>query len=329
MNNQKNILITFDYELFLGSKSGHCSKCMLEPTELLLDVLLQNNAKSIFFVDILYLFRLKNENNSKTNEDYLKICQQLQKIKQLGHDIFCHLHPHWLNAVYLPTTNEWNLNDISKYRFHNLSDFEKNFVFEISNSLFYEILGENTAMNGYRAGGLCIQPFEEFKPHFEKYKIENEFSVMPGFHQKVEIQYFDFKNTPKENVYNFENELLNVDINGKFKQFQITTLPNFKNYKLFWRKYWNKILWKMNIRHFGNGVALSGFPIENNGLDIASIENMDFFSKKYYWNYLEKNNYLHLISHPKAVNRHNISSFASFLKKAAQRFSINYDFRKI
>ena len=36
---KKNLLITFDYELFLGRRSGRPLDCILQPTQLLLDKL--------------------------------------------------------------------------------------------------------------------------------------------------------------------------------------------------------------------------------------------------------------------------------------------------
>ena len=61
----KNLLITFDYELFLGRRSGRPLDCMLEPTKLLLDKLKLYGAKAVFFVDCTYLCRLKEQ--GKTN----------------------------------------------------------------------------------------------------------------------------------------------------------------------------------------------------------------------------------------------------------------------
>ena len=53
------LLLTFDYELFLGGKSGTVNNCLIKPTDLILKLLKKNNLSSIFFVDTIYLYRLK------------------------------------------------------------------------------------------------------------------------------------------------------------------------------------------------------------------------------------------------------------------------------
>ena len=52
-----NILLTFDYELFFGSKVGSVQSCMLNPTEQIMRILDQSNTKATFYVDIGYLLR--------------------------------------------------------------------------------------------------------------------------------------------------------------------------------------------------------------------------------------------------------------------------------
>jgi hypothetical protein len=47
--------------------------------------------------------------------------------------VFLHIHPHWLDATYLPAINQWDFPDLSKYRFENLNKQEQDFVFEVSN----------------------------------------------------------------------------------------------------------------------------------------------------------------------------------------------------
>ena len=71
MKIRKNILLTFDYELFLGKRSGSAQKCMIEPTNELLKILLKNNAKAIFFIDTTYLDQLERVsiNHQKAKKD--------------------------------------------------------------------------------------------------------------------------------------------------------------------------------------------------------------------------------------------------------------------
>ena len=56
MKQKKNFLLTFDYELFLGSQSGTAQNCLIIPTNKLLALLSETKSNAIFFIDILYLF---------------------------------------------------------------------------------------------------------------------------------------------------------------------------------------------------------------------------------------------------------------------------------
>lgn len=56
---EKQILFTFDYELFLGSKSGSVKNCMLEPTKNVVAILNKNNVKGIFLLTVLTYFDWK------------------------------------------------------------------------------------------------------------------------------------------------------------------------------------------------------------------------------------------------------------------------------
>src|ERR1700739_3552615 len=102
---KKNILFTFDYELFLGKKSGSVNRCVLEPTQKLLAIFSEYKISgAIFFVDTTWLIRLKEVafNNSAAKKDFEKIVEQLRDVVSRGHYVFPHLHPHWINASYLP-----------------------------------------------------------------------------------------------------------------------------------------------------------------------------------------------------------------------------------
>src|ERR1700752_3016553 len=109
----KKVLLTFDYELFLGKKSGSVENCLLLPTESILNILDKYKIPSVFFVDATYLLKLKELKDSYTNvaSDYAKIVAQIRKMISGGHDVYLHLHPHWKDAQYLPEINQWKLEE--------------------------------------------------------------------------------------------------------------------------------------------------------------------------------------------------------------------------
>ncbi len=99
MKATRELLLTYDYEPFLGIKSGSAEKCALEPTEALRAVMNRYRAKAIFFVDTLYLLNLKKQ--PEFEKSFLAIAKQLKEMHNEGHYIFPHIHPHWLDAAYI------------------------------------------------------------------------------------------------------------------------------------------------------------------------------------------------------------------------------------
>ena len=90
MAEQKKILITFDCELFLGKRSGSVPNCMLLPTTKILWLLKKHKITAIFFVDMLYLCRLKEEAEKHTQAkgDFENIQTQIIEMAEQGHYVF-------------------------------------------------------------------------------------------------------------------------------------------------------------------------------------------------------------------------------------------------
>ena len=59
MKKVKTLLFTFDYELFLGKRSGNVIESVIEPTQEVLNILSEFSCKAIFFVDTTWLIKLK------------------------------------------------------------------------------------------------------------------------------------------------------------------------------------------------------------------------------------------------------------------------------
>src|SRR5262245_49236870 len=119
MKEKRNILLTFDYELFLGRRSGTVQNCLIIPTASVLRILKKNKIKSaIFFLDTVWFRRIQAE--ASCDEDVSKVREQLVQIIRDGHYVFPHIHPHWIDARFDKSTGQWMLGDISKYRFSNV-----------------------------------------------------------------------------------------------------------------------------------------------------------------------------------------------------------------
>lgn len=337
----KILLFTFDYELFLGRRSGSVQKCLLEPTNRLLRIFdTYHISHAIFFVDTMYLIRLKEAAGlyEKARVDWERIREQLTEIVNSGHYVFPHLHPHWLDAKYLAASNQWTLADTTKYRFDSLSKTERDKIFDQSMKILPDIMGSVVSYHytdGFRAGGWSLQPFETFRPYFEKYDIKYDFSLLPGKYQFTDAQFYDYRVCPDKPVYRFSNQVEKEDRNGTFTEIAITTL----RYPAMVEKmdnYWQKILWRLNNRSSGDGhgvisKTLKGFEEseEQNGhLQRASIELLNWITWRLYRKNIEKNNYMHFISHPKMLSEHNFYMLDKLLSWVYTKYSIETDFNK-
>lgn len=341
---QKQLLITFDYELFLGRKSGTVDECMILPTGKILKILNKYGIRAVFFVDSVYLLRLKEMaiQHKICGDDFEKVSGQLCELIQQGHFVFPHIHPHWLDATYNADNNNWSLNNVSKYRFHNISIEERAKVFDGSIHLLKSIIHPkfpSYILNGHRAGGWCIQPFTDYKSYYEKHEIQYDFSVMGGFYQFTDTQYFDFTAAPEKSIYKFNDDVCVEELSGPFTQFNISSLeinPVLNTVNKFWLKFQYKVL---KDHTFEKGIGqeakdiTSTFPSDMNGKNMGnshweriSIELMTTVKLGRYLNFLENNNHMHFISHPKMITNHNLAIFDKFMKKATHKYSFESDF---
>ncbi len=334
---EREILITFDYELFLGERSGTAQDCLIRPTELLLQLLEKFKLTAVFFVDTSYLLRLSECSEAGCESDLELIRSQIVSIAKAGHYVFPHLHPHWLDARYDMSSGEWRLTDYSKYRFHALAQADRKRLFDGSMSLLSGML---TAVNGhkpvigYRAGGWSLQPFADFQPYFKSNHITSDFSVIPGFNNLSEAQYFDFSECPSQSIYRFTDDPCKPDPNGQFIEYSISTLRINWIHRLAGRA-WNKVLWKRGVRSMGKGM---GVPTPRDGSqntgsmgstenETLSVELLTAARLPLYKAHLRDNTYVHLISHPKMVSVHNLKTFERWLQFSSRHFKLKTDFR--
>ena len=341
-SNLRNVLFTFDYELFLGSKSGTAKNCIIEPTNTILNLLNKYKIKkSLFFVDTIYLMRLFDVDDESAKEDYQLVSEQLMQILRNGHYIFPHIHPHWLEAIYNKESKQWVLQNIEKYRFHNISNEEKNLLFRISVNfirMLQDKAGIHYDIDAYRAGGWCIQPFQDFKPLFEEYNIKYDFSVLSGFKLLNEKFYYDFSDFPAEKIYRFDEQIEEFSNGGKFTELAITTI-NFSNLIKINSKILLKILNKLSIRNFGDGIAVNK-PQENflnddfensdhANIEMTSVDLLTLFKLRGYKKLVDNNSYVHFITHPKMISRHNLFCFEKYLMFLNKNYRLETDYKEI
>lgn len=341
--NEKNLLLTFDYELYLGSLSGTVENCLLKPTREIIRILDEQNVKNaIFFVDTTYLIRLAAQ--PQCSGDLEKITEQLTELIRKGHYVFPHLHPHWEDAVFDEQRHQWLLSDLSKYRFHNINRERQEFYFEQSIAFIRDLqqrAGRSYAIDAYRAGGWCLQPFDAFAPFFKKYGIRYDFSVLKGFRKVTRDVFYDYTKVPLKPSYHFKESIDAEDKNGEFTELSISSL-DFSGQNLFLNKLFNKYLWVTKKRSMGDGISITQTEeafirevetqerkSDMQNIEMASIELLTLYKMRLYKQQLEENDYLHIISHPKMLSLHNISMFRQFLSHAKTNYQLNTDYKTI
>lgn len=343
----KNLLITFDYELFLGRRSGRPLDCMLQPTARLLEILNHYNASSIFFVDTTYLCRLleQSKTHPECKEDFDAISNQIMKMIEQGHYVQPHIHPHWLDAKYNAQTRDFDLTNINRYRFHQLSEEDRKTVFHSSIDVLKKIIHPHFPeykINAFRAGGWSIQPFSDFKEQFIEHNIQYDLTVVNKLYQFSNAQIFDYSDTPEKDVYRFEDRVDEEMTIGKFIQIKSSAIPITKKMDLSDRLYKKLLnLFKLD-KDYGLGeghppIQIKGREAKSkNGINIfsgthevASFENLSLIKLQVYKKHLTDKNYLHLVSHPKMLGRHNFYVIDKFLKSVYNKHQIETDFIKI
>lgn len=327
MSQRKNLVLTFDYEPFLGKRSGSTKKCIIDPTNALLAIVEKYKAKCIFFVDLLYLSKLKNI--PELYKEFEEIKNQLVSLHLNGHFIFPHIHPHWVDSVYIKDERQFDLSNLSRYSLSMFSISEISDLFTDAMNLLND-MGISYSVYGYRAGGWCIQPFSNYKDLFLRNNVLFEFSVLPGYKNESSTQAFDFSDVTMNRPYGFSDKIEKSDIKGLFKEFPISTIY-YNSWVLLQDKIIRKYLWKSGDIGSGDGISAHTASLKTNlnNQEMISIDVLTIAKLKSYKSYINNNDYMHWISHPKMFTRHGLNTFEKFLKYSHSKFDIEYDFNKM
>lgn len=242
MFKKKKVILSFDYELFFGDKSGTVQKTLIEPTNAILDAMDSVGFKGNFFVDWQMLKYLNEEKTERTLADYHIIKEQLKYMVSRGHRIELHIHPHWVDAKY-NGDGTW---DFSEFRHYSLNSFTEDKVVEMFKegaALLTNIAREVDPaykLCAFRAGGWAVQPFDKIRKGMESAGIYIDSSVMPGRAIKCEFSECDFLTAPNpiKGYYNFNQDVCKEEKNGRFTEMLITSFNPNALYKLTRRLSW-------------------------------------------------------------------------------------------
>jgi len=250
-----NILLTYDYELFFGSKTGTVEKCLIQPTNILRNMAHRTGIKLVFFVDVGFLKQLENFRHFPAVEaEYVLVKKQICELADEGHDCQLHIHPHWEDSVHDGTS--WKMNT-QRYKLDDFSDQD-----------IYRIVGEYKAIlekwtekpvHSYRAGGWCLQPFWRVKKAFTDFGIRTDSTV---FHQgkfTAGNYYYDFTSAPDLSSWHFNEDLCKSELNGTFREIPIAAY--FYKPLFFW-----KLFALGRLKPFQHKPIGDGFPMDSPGL---------------------------------------------------------------
>jgi hypothetical protein len=341
MSEQKLLLFTFDYELFLGEKSGSVQECLIGPTNKLLNLLDECAFKAYFFIDTIYLLRLREKamHHGPAKTDLDALTQQLVQMVKNGHEIHPHIHPHWMDAVYNPVINDWSLREKRHYSFASVSMEQQMRLFDQSVGIIRYVLDlakVTQPVDSYRAGGWTIQPFVHFRPRFLQFGIRHEWSVVPGKYQLSDAHSFDFRGAPAdEPVYHFDEDPCRKDAKGPFTEWTISSITmsgieKWIDFKI------SGLLHRLGKRPAYKGKGVSSVIREEGDLYsskgekriIASFEGLNPLTQKKYLSAIQRSGYFQFISHPKLITPYEFNMMEKFFGSLKRKFEIGTDFRK-
>ncbi len=216
----KTILLTFDVELFFR-KSGSARRSILEPVDRLLEIFAQTGTRATFFIDTLYLQKMRDTAGLAGERELLE--NQIQWMVAGGHRAELHLHPHWLDAEF--RNGEWIFPTYRSYRLQTLPPDRITDLIVKGANLINGIAGRaipGYRVKAYRAGGWCIQPFQPLADGFRQAGIRIDSSVVPGMTGDNGYHQFDFRASCRNAVYRFTTDPLKEDPNGEFLEVSIT-----------------------------------------------------------------------------------------------------------
>lgn len=319
------IYLTFDYELYFGSKSGSLRKCILEPTQQLMAISKKHHVNFNFFVDCGYLLKLKEYalKYPKLLSEYKLIAEQLLLLLNDGNGLQLHIHPHWEDSTY--DGEKWNMNT-QRYKLADFSKEEIENIFDRYIKVLVEITGKNPV--AYRAGGWCIQPFSKIAPSLRKHKIFIDSTVFPGG-KNLEGNYsYDFSVAPNSSSWRFEDDPCVEMVNGSFKEYPISSIKNSPFF--FWKLF---LLGRINPNYYrpiGDGVAMPAPGYRKRLLTRYTLNPLSvdgYNASLLYKAYLnaKKNNKQELvvIGHPKALSPFSLTSIDRFIAKVKSESEIS------
>lgn len=328
---KKKIILSYDYELFFGERSGTVLKSIVEPTNILMEVMEKNGFRGNFFVDYLMFRELEKQTEDRAQQDLKLLKDQLRDMVRRGHRIELHLHPHWIDAEY-NGDGTWNFDNFSHYSLSSLDEGTIVDMFKQGTAYLSTIAREvepDYKIVAFRAGGWAVQPFNKLKRGFIEAGIKIDSSTSFGIYKYMKDSYYDFREMPDKSMFHFEDDVCKEVENGHFIEVPITSFHRNLLYVLIDRFY-EKVL--MSFKSFADGTHMrKSVDGKRRGWGIRKIGRKyrlmcTFASKSSHTvSFSIRSNYCKhfccFIDHPKDLSRMTITNINKMSKKCV---SLNY-----
>ena len=323
------ILLTLDYELFLGERTGSVDECLIHPMEKIIKVLDKHSVKAVLFVDAAYLLRLSQvkEKCEPLQEDYSKLTKHIQHLASAGHEIQFHFHPQWLYSTYDRLQGRWYI-DSEHYK---LSDMDANFArqaFADAKALLDEIVGKPTF--AFRAGGYSLNSFIGYSQLLQDTGILIDSSVCNRRKCEGNFQAYDYRKVPHLSAYRFSDDVQREEKNGKLLEVPIAfTRPMSSLRYLYKKRQYAKH--RISCKQMGDGVSFDGsmswgakmkYQLAKLVSPMSFAASIDFGSVDclldiYREHDKENKKYFVLIGHPKATSPASLDALERFVSVVA------------
>ena len=311
------ILLSLDYELFFGPRTGTVEHCLIRPTQELAEAAHRKGAFLSLFVDALYIQRLAEEANRypRLQRDLDAIRQQLVSLREEGHDIQLHLHPHWLDSSF--DGEQWRL-DTNRYKLHDFSAIEIAAMVGSAKELLTNLIGDN--IFAFRAGGWCLQPFAQIAQSLLAHNIWLDSTVFAGGISDDKERWFDFSGAPLKDYWRFSEDPNSENSHGPFVEVPISAMRVTP--LLFWRMaLTRKLLSNPDHKPFGDGSSLawgSSYYLQRLTRSTVSVASMDglkasLLTKAFRCEQAAGKQLFHAMGHPKALTRNSLAQLENFL----------------
>jgi peptidoglycan/xylan/chitin deacetylase (PgdA/CDA1 family) len=322
------VLLTLDYEVFFGPRTGQVARTLIEPTEALLRIARRYGVKLVFFVDAGYILRLRAEmaEHAPLRAEHDAVCKQVRALARAGHEIQLHIHPHWEDARW--EAGRWRLEGtryaLQSFDSANVADIIRRYA-----GVLRELAGSEAAF-AYRAGGWVIQPFEKLREPLVEAGVRIDSTVYAGGRSRSAIQPFDFRAAPAKSRWRFDADPVVEDAAGRLLEVPIASHPLSPLF--FLRFACARKLGGARHRAFGDGKAI---PMDRADLlrkltlPSASVVSMDGYkasflaaaARDYRARGMED---FVVIGHPKALTPYSLDMLDQFLAQGVAREVVTF-----